>query len=65
MDDIYNVNGYADKELYDILDLMNPTDRELEAKILHMIWKYENIGNSNRLSTFFHDIYNHFFEDEY
>ncbi len=63
-DNIYNVNGYSDKELYDILDLINPTDRELEAKILHMIWKYDNMGNSKHLSTFFRDIYDRFFEDD-
>jgi len=64
MDDIYKVNTYSDKELYDILDLVNPSDRELEAKILHMIWKYDNMGNSKHLSTFFRDIYDHFFEEE-
>jgi len=64
MDDIYKVNTYSDKELYDILDLVNPSDRELEAKILHMIWKYDNMGNSQHLSTFFRDIYDYFFEDE-
>ena len=64
MDDIYDINGYTDPELYAILDLSNPTDRELEAKILHMIWKYENFGNSSgdRLVRFFNDIYTHFFE---
>ena len=64
MDDIYNINGYTDEELYAVLDLSNPTDRELEAKILHMIWKYENFGNSSgdRLVRFFNDIYSHFFE---
>jgi len=64
MDDIYDINGYSDAELYAVLDLSNPTDRELEAKILHMIWKYENFGNSSgdRLVRFFNDIYNHFFE---
>ena len=64
MDDIYKVNTYSDKELYDILDLVNPSDRELEAKILHMIWKYDNMGNSQHLSTFFRGIYDHFFEED-
>ena len=27
--DIYNVNSYTDSQLYDILNLNNPTDREL------------------------------------
>jgi hypothetical protein len=64
MDDIYNINGYTDTELYAILDLSNPTDRELEAKILHMIWKYENFENASgdRLVRFFNDIYTHFFD---
>lgn len=64
MDDIYDINGYTDEELYAVLDLSNPTDRELEAKILHMIWKYENFGNASgdRLVRFFNDIYAHFFE---
>ncbi|MFY7731227.1 MAG: hypothetical protein ACOVRN_17040, partial [Flavobacterium sp.] len=59
MADIYNINGYTDEELYAVLDLSNPTDRELEAKILHMIWKYENFGNASgdRLVRFFNDIY--------
>jgi len=66
MADIYNINGYTDEELYAVLDLSNPTDRELEAKILHMIWKYENFGNSSgdRLVRFFNDIYAHFFNIE-
>jgi hypothetical protein len=66
MADIYNINGYTDEELYAVLDLSNPTDRELEAKILHMIWKYENFGNSSgdRLVRFFNDIYARFFNIE-
>ena len=36
--DIYNIQDYSDDELYDILNLTNPTDRELEAKILMMIF---------------------------
>ena len=35
--EIYNVDSYTDVELYNVLDLNNPTDRELEAKILNMI----------------------------
>jgi hypothetical protein len=65
MEDIYNTTSYSDQELYAILDLTNPTDRELEAKILHMIWKYENFGNASgdRLVRFFKEIYDHFFEE--
>lgn len=31
-EDIYNVDKYTDKELYNILDLINPTDRETRSK---------------------------------
>jgi hypothetical protein len=62
--DIYNVNKYTDEELYNILDLINPSDRELEAKIYFLIHKYENMQNQsgNELADFFKQIYNHFFE---
>ncbi len=40
----YDVATYSDAEIYDILDLSSPTDRELEAKILHMIWRYDSFG---------------------
>ena len=65
MEDIYNVSSYSDDELFAILDLVNPTDRELEAKILHMIWKYENFGNESgdRLVRFFKEIFDHFFDE--
>jgi hypothetical protein len=65
-DDMYDISKYTDDELYGILDINNPTDRELEAKILSLVYKYNNIGNesSAKLTKFFVDIYNHFFEDE-
>lgn len=65
MDDEYNVNGYTDEQLFQILDLNNPSDRELEAKILKMVRKYEMFGNQSgdKLSQFFIDIYNRFFEN--
>jgi len=61
----YDVSTYSDEELYDILDLSNPTDRELEAKIIFLYRKYQNMQNSsgNQLAKFFNDIYNHFFEN--
>ena len=63
---IYDVNTYSDKELLDILDLTNPTDRELEAKLILYIRKYDNIDSlsAKLLSKFYHDIYYHFFEVE-
>jgi hypothetical protein len=65
IDDLYDISKYSDKELYDILDMNNPTDRELEAKIIHLINKYDNMQNESgdKLSLFFQNIYNHFFND--
>lgn len=61
---MYDVNSYTDRELLDILDLTNPTDRELEAKIIFLINKYKNMQNSSgeELANFFENIYSHFFE---
>ena len=61
---IYDVTTYSDKELLDILDLINPSDRELEAKLILYIRKYDNIDSlsAKLLSKFYHDIYYHFFE---
>lgn len=63
--DEYNVNEYTDEQLLKLLDLENPSDRILEAKILNLVRKYSNIGNQsgNKLSQFFIDIYNRFFEN--
>ena len=63
---LYNIEEYTEQELYDILDLNDPTDRELEAKILFMIHKYQKSGTkaSKRLVAFFEDIYEYFFRDE-
>ena len=65
-EDIYNVSTYSDAELYNLLDLNNPSDRELEAKIISMIKKYHHIGNDSgkQLATFFTDTYNHFFDNQ-
>lgn len=62
----YDVSSYTEEQLFSILNLNNPSDRELEAQILSMIRKYKNIGNSSgdKLATFFSDIYDHFFETE-
>ena len=61
---MYDVNSYTDRELLDILDLTNPSDRELEAKILFLINKYKNMQNDSgdELKSFFEEIYSHFFE---
>lgn len=59
----YDVSSYTDGELLNILSLSEPTDRELEARIIQMIHKY-NSGEptSNRYQQFFMDIYERFFE---
>jgi hypothetical protein len=64
--DIYDVKSYTDQELYNILDLINPSDRELEAKIIFYIRKYQEINSNDsvKLETFFQDIYSHFFITE-
>ena len=66
MDNIYNVNKYTDEQLYEILDMNNPTDRELEAKIIQMINKYEHIPSEigKQLYTFFDNIYKRFFSTD-
>lgn len=63
-EDMYNINKYTDSELFQVLDLVNPSDRELEAKIIYFLKKYESIKNESgkQLYNFFNDIYNHFFE---
>jgi len=62
---IYDVSTYSDRDLYNILDLDDPSDRELEAKILAMVNKYTRMkGNlsSDMLAQFFIDIYTRFFD---
>jgi hypothetical protein len=67
-DEIYNIDDFSDKELInDILDLNNPTDRELEAKIVMMIDKYSDEKSNSyneKLSIFFNEIYGRFFDIE-
>ena len=46
-ENMYNIETYTDAELLDVLDLNNPTDRELEAKIVSLIRKYENMQNQS------------------
>ena len=63
---VYDISNYSEEELYNILDLTNPSDRELEAKIISMIDKYKNNSslNAEKLAAFFEDIYSHFFMSE-
>lgn len=63
---MYDVSTYTEKELYNILDLDSPSDRELEAKIIFLIKKYKNIQNASgyQLAEFFENIYKRFFESD-
>ena len=60
----YNIKNYSDDELYKILNLDNDvSDRILEAKILELYKKYNNLGSEagNKLSKFFKDMHSYFF----
>ena len=61
---MYDVTTYTDVELFNILDVDSPTDRELEAKIIFLINKYKNVQNASgdQLAEFFEKIYRRFFE---
>jgi hypothetical protein len=63
-EDDYNVNNYTDNELYDVLELVNPTDSVLEAKIIQMINIYKSVDSSygKKLVDFFMNIYQRFFD---
>ena len=68
INDVYDVKKYTDEELYNIMNLINPTDEELEKTIIEHIDKYSNIPQSNttiQLVKLFKDIYNHFFYEEF
>lgn len=64
--DLYDVSAYSDEELFDILELDNPSDRVLEAKILSMVHRYDSMEGEEAelLSSFFIDIYTRFFDTE-
>ena len=64
--DLYNIDSYSDQDLYEMLDLNNPTDRELEAKILLTIDKYEGIEGkqAKEIKDFFDKVYDHFFDND-
>ena len=63
-DELYDINRYSDEELFNILNLTNPTDRELEAKIISLYKRYHNIQNKSgdQLASFFRDVYERFFD---
>ena len=59
--DVYNVDNYTERELFEILDINNPTDRELEISIYKNMEKHKS--NSD-LYNFFKEVYNRFFDDD-
>lgn len=65
-EDLYNIEKYSEDELFQMLDLNNPTDRELEAKLLFTIEKYSELHepDAKQIHTFFEDAYAYFFEND-
>ena len=65
-DDLYNIERYTDEDLYSMLDMNNPTDRELEAKIVMTINKYDEMegDEAKEMKRFFDKVYDHFFEND-
>ncbi len=66
--EIYNIENYTERELFEILDINNPTDRELESSILKNVRHYETDRKENpksaKLYRFFNDMYKKFFDVE-
>jgi hypothetical protein len=64
-DNIYNVESYSDVELFQLMDLVHPSDRELEAKIVSFINKYksETTKMGLKMYHFFYNVYNRFFDN--
>lgn len=64
--EIYNVEKYTESELFNILDINNPTDRELESSILKNVNLYEADRRENpksaHLYRFFNNMYKRFFD---
>lgn len=65
-DEMYDIEAYTEEEMYNILDLHEPTDGELEAKLIIMMKRYYNMQNEagNQLYQFFYNMYEHFFNVE-
>lgn len=60
----YDISQYTSEDLLEILDLNNPSDRELEAKLISNINKYSLIQkkDADKIRQFYQDIYDYFFE---
>ena len=63
---MYNINDFTDTELFQLMDLDSPSDRELEMKIHMLMDKYEVMENKmgKEMYLFFTNVYNHFFDNE-
>ena len=63
---MYKIDDYSDTELFQLMDLDSPSDRELEMKIHMLMNKYETMDNEigREMYDFFLNVYNHFFENE-
>lgn len=55
------LQNYTDSEIYEILDLVNPSDSVLEARIIQVI---EQSAGNDELTAFFMEVYNRFFDDD-
>ena len=64
MGEEYKVSSYSNEELFHILELDSPTDSELEARIIQLLQRHQNLKNPSgkKLFNFFNDIYKHFFQ---
>jgi hypothetical protein len=62
MNNEYDIHSYSDQECFNMLNLINPSDRELEMTILQFMDKYEK--KSKRLYNFFDSMYDRFFAEE-
>jgi hypothetical protein len=59
--DVYNVDNYTERELFEILDIINPTDKQLEVSIYKNMEKHKN---NSPLHNFFKDRSHRFFDND-
>lgn len=64
--DVYDLSQYNDTQLFQLMDLDHPTDRELEGKIHQLLQKYQDSDHplGKKMYSFFDNIYHHFFDVE-
>lgn len=61
--DFHDIAEYSDTELFQILDLDNPSNRELEAKLYSLI-EISKTKEDMDAEAFYVNVFNHFFEDD-